>query len=415
VKVCIHRGTQEIGGTCIEIESEGKRLVLDLGLPLNADRTNPTAMLPKVRGFHEPDDSLLGIIISHPHMDHFGLAKHIPKQVPIIMGESAHSILKAADNFTDYGMNIDNPLFMVNGKVLEIGPFKITPFLVDHSAYDAYSVLIEAGGKRLLYSGDFRGHGRKARLFQELVKNPPKSIDVLLMEGTTVGGRESDPFLTEDELVSRFVEVFKSTEGMCLVWCSGQNIDRIVTVYKACKKAKRQFIVDMYTAEILRATKNDKFPQGHWSDIKVFLPHSQKNTIKRDKLFDISSSYKADRIYPESLPGTAPHSVMIFRESMFNELKEAGCLDKASLTYSLWGGYLEREQLKPFLSKLEQNKISLNQIHTSGHASVQDLKAFAQAINAKKLVPIHSFETDRFPAHFDNVELKRDGVWWETD
>ena len=34
MKACIHRGTKEIGGTCIEIESEGKRIILDVGLPL---------------------------------------------------------------------------------------------------------------------------------------------------------------------------------------------------------------------------------------------------------------------------------------------------------------------------------------------------------------------------------------------
>jgi ribonuclease J len=33
MRVCIHRGAHEIGGTCIEIEAQGKRLVLDIGPP----------------------------------------------------------------------------------------------------------------------------------------------------------------------------------------------------------------------------------------------------------------------------------------------------------------------------------------------------------------------------------------------
>lgn len=36
MRLRIHRGTREIGGTCIELESEGARILLDLGLPLNA-------------------------------------------------------------------------------------------------------------------------------------------------------------------------------------------------------------------------------------------------------------------------------------------------------------------------------------------------------------------------------------------
>ena len=66
MKVCIHRGTKEIGGTCVEIESHGKRIVLDVGLPLNV--ADPDQLpLPPVKGFDQPDPDLLGVVISHPH------------------------------------------------------------------------------------------------------------------------------------------------------------------------------------------------------------------------------------------------------------------------------------------------------------------------------------------------------------
>ena len=62
------------------------------------------------------------------------------------------------------------------------------------------------------------------------------------MEGTCVG-RKDQNFPTEDDLVPPFVDIFRQTTGMPLVWCSGQNIDRIVTVFKACRQAGRQFIL----------------------------------------------------------------------------------------------------------------------------------------------------------------------------
>jgi ribonuclease J len=34
MKFRIHRGAKEIGGNCIELSSEGKTLLLDLGMPL---------------------------------------------------------------------------------------------------------------------------------------------------------------------------------------------------------------------------------------------------------------------------------------------------------------------------------------------------------------------------------------------
>jgi mRNA degradation ribonuclease J1/J2 len=54
MRFCIHRGTQEIGGTCVEIESQGKRLVLDVGLPLD-DVAAATMDLHPVPGFDKPD------------------------------------------------------------------------------------------------------------------------------------------------------------------------------------------------------------------------------------------------------------------------------------------------------------------------------------------------------------------------
>ena len=96
MRVCIHRGTKEIGGTCVEIESRGARIVVDVGLPL--DVTNPDAIpLPPIHKSKTPDPSLLGVVISHPHQDHFGLAYKLPDQTLFLIGEAAQSILAAAN------------------------------------------------------------------------------------------------------------------------------------------------------------------------------------------------------------------------------------------------------------------------------------------------------------------------------
>ena len=100
---------------------------------------------------------------------------------------------------------------------------------------------------------------------------------------------------------------------------------------------------------------------------------------------------------------------------MLKDLEDSECLRHAGLAYSLWGGYLKMDSQKSFLKKLDQYQIPIKEIHTSGHASVSDLKNFANAMKAKKLVPIHSFETDQFPHLFSNVEIKQDGVWWAVN
>ena len=411
--VCIHRGTQEVGGTCIEIESAGKRIVLDVGLPLEAEDSKVS--LPHVKGFREHEPSLLAVVISHPHQDHYGLAKYLLPDTPMIMGAAAERILKAASVFTPVGVAFQRVRHLEHRVPLSIEPFTLTPFLNDHSAYDAYSLLIEADGQRVFYSGDLRGHGRKARIFQQILKNPPEDIDVLLMEGTTIGRvSAAKQFPAERELEACFLEQIRQTPGLVLVWASAQNIDRFVTMFKACKKSGRQLVIDMYTAEILRATGNPKLPLATWDGIKVFLLQSQKRQIIKNKLFPSAECYKATRIYPEQLAEQASQSVMLFRPSMSRDLEKAECLKGAHVIYSLWPGYLKRKEQHPFLEWLEHHDIPLTHCHTSGHASLSDLQAFAQAINPKMLVPIHSFETKRFKEFFNRVEQKEDGKWWEV-
>jgi len=413
MRICIHRGTQEVGGTCIEIESAGKRIVLDVGLPLEAEDSKVS--LPHVKGFREREPSLLAVVISHPHQDHYGLAKYLLPDTPMIMGAAAERILKAASLFTPAGVAFQRVHHLEHRIPLSVGPFTVTPFLNDHSAYDAYSLLIEADGQRLFYSGDLRGHGRKARIFQQFLKRPPTDIDVLLMEGTTIGRvGVAKQFPTERELEPRFIEQMRRAPGLALVWASAQNIDRLVTIFKACKRSGRQFVIDMYTAEILRVTGNPKLPQATWEGIKVFLPQSQKRQILKGKLFTLANRFKAARIYPEQLAEQASRLVMLFRPSMRRDLEKAACLKGARMIYSLWPGYLKRKEQRSFHEWLDSHHIPLTECHTSGHASISDLQAFAQAINPKMLVPIHSFETRRFKEFFDHVEQKEDGKWWEV-
>ena len=413
MRVCIHRGTREIGGTCVEIESQGKRIVLDIGLPLDAEPAD--VPLPPVAGFAKADPSLLGVVISHPHLDHYGLAHKLPPGTPILIGSAAERILKAASVFVPGDVHFDNVVHLQDRTPVTLGPFAITPFLMDHSAYDAYAVLVEADGRRLFYSGDLRAHGRKGKLFERLVAHPPENVDVLLMEGSTIGRTgEDNEYPTEAELEKRFEQLFAEANGLSLVWCSGQNIDRIVTIYRAARHVDKQLVVDMYTASVLRAIGNPKLPQPGFAGFRVFLPWTQKQTIRRKKVFDLAASFKTARIYPENLAGEAGESVMLFRPSMGKDLQEAECLAGARMIYSLWGGYLKEDRQQGFLTWLERHGIPMTHCHTSGHAPIKDLKRLAKAIAPRILVPIHSSEPGRFKEFFENVEAKEDGQWWSV-
>jgi len=55
MRILIHRGAEEIGGNCIQLEANGKSLLLDLGAPLSG-RLNGLEALPKIKGLRTGDN-----------------------------------------------------------------------------------------------------------------------------------------------------------------------------------------------------------------------------------------------------------------------------------------------------------------------------------------------------------------------
>ncbi|KRR23596.1 MBL fold metallo-hydrolase [Bradyrhizobium retamae] len=414
MRIRIHRGTREIGGTCIELESAGSRILLDLGLPLNATDLAST-LLPEVDGLDGGSADLLAIILSHGHRDHWGLVPKASRKIPLVMGKATESIMRAAADFVPDAIALNAARYLEHGKLIQIGPFAIVPRLVDHSGFDAYAIEIEAAGKRLFYSGDLRAHGRKAKMFEALVHTPPRAIDIMLMEGSSLGRLADDEsFPTEEALENIFVDRFKDTTGMALVACSAQNIDRVVTVYRAAKRTGRTLVVDAYAAEVLKATGYDNIPKpvAGWSNLAVFIPQRQRLHLKNNGIAPLVDSYREFRLWPEQLAQKASRAVMLFRPWMMRDLDQANALSGAKVFWSQWDGYLRAGSPgAALMADCESRGIPFETIHTSGHAGPGDLRRLAAAVAPKKLIPIHTFERDKFPSLFEKVVLANDGDW----
>ncbi len=423
MQVRIHRGAREIGGSCVEVASGGSRIVLDVGKPLWAgwDEFVP---LPEVPGLADGSDTgLAGVVISHPHLDHFGLIDQVHPKVPIVIGAEAQRMLAEAEFFSQAGAVIDADQFLADRVPVRLGAFTVTPFLADHSGYDSYSLLVEAGGRRLFYTGDFRGHGRKARLFEKLLGHPPAGIDVLLCEGTHVhpsgaadaaaapvthaARSEAD---VEESLTARMAD----TAGAVAVISSAQNIDRLVSVYRACRRAGRILVCDLYTASVVCAIGRATLPQPGFDGLRVYVPNAQRVRVKRSGQFDRMNLIRACRVFPEWLVEHAEKITLLQPQSAVAELEHAGVLAGGTVVWSLWPGYLEDAGGKRFQAGLAEAGVPFDVDHASGHASVRDLQRFAAALSPGVVVPIHTEGAHAYEGLFDRVAPHEDGEWWEV-
>ncbi len=332
------------------------------------------------------------------------------------MGAATERILKEAAFFTPVGLRRSPAEVLTDRKPLRIGAFEVTPFLVDHSAYDSYALLVRADGRSLLYSGDIRAHGRKSSTFGRLLARPPAPVDVLVLEGTTVGRGPGDVGLpkTEQEVEERCVGLFRETPGIALACYSPQNVDRMVSVYRAALRSGRNLVLDLYGASVAAATHRRSIPQADWERVRVYVPQAQRIRVKRAGEFKRVDDLGRSRIHADELSEHPEGWVMSFRTSMAGELERAGCLRGARATWMMWPGYLGGLSGEKTRRTFAEAGIELSVVHASGHARVEDLQRFARAIDADRVVPIHTEGPARFASLFERVTRHADGEWWQV-
>lgn len=78
-----------------------------------------------------------GVLLSHAHQDHYGLLGELPTSWPVYCGKAAESLIRLTSGI--FGKNPLQPFRNWESNFpFELGAFRITPFLTDHSAFDAY-------------------------------------------------------------------------------------------------------------------------------------------------------------------------------------------------------------------------------------------------------------------------------------
>ncbi len=420
----IHRGTKEIGGSCVEIWTESTRIVVDFGMPLvNPDKTQFDSrtiknlsveeligkeILPNIDGLYEKSDNT-ALVLSHAHQDHFGLIKYVNANCKIYLGKATQKLIEITRIFTNQDWEVLNSQHFESGKSFFIGDIEITPYLMDHSAFDAYAFLIKADGKTRFYSGDFRIHGRKTKAFDWFSYNIEKNVDFLLLEGTTIG-RIDKKFSTESEIETEFVDTFKASKGINLIYTSGQNIDRLVSIYRACKRTGKTLAIDFYIANVLKDLSEFgkiPYPSNNFPEIKVFFPYRLSRMISNKGNEKLLYRFKDYKITKEQICEQFDKTVMIVRPSMLKDLEYIKGLEDGIFIYSMWDGYKKEKSTKRFIDFLISKGMAQKQIHTSGHADRDTLKRMVEVLKPKNLIPIHTFEGDEYEDIFTGTKVLR--------
>lgn len=376
MKINVIRGSDQIGGSIVEVAAGSTRIILDVGSELGED----VPKAPPVDGLFEGEPRYDAVLISHYHGDHVGLLDQVLPGIPVYMGEKAHAVYEAQLAYRGVAPREGVRTFASN-ESFAIGDIRVVPFLCDHSAFDSYMFLLEADGAKALYTGDFRANGRKS--FDRLLSRLPEA-DVLITEGTTLSGSHAMA-KTEADLENEAVRIIKEAKGAPVFSnMASTNIDRIVTFFRAAKRTGRVFLEDAYTASITDAI-GGSIPNPAFPEVRVFLTRPTERDheiLQRFPDFKIGKAKIAQERF-----------VMMVRPSMsgyLEKLAEVMDFTGGIMFYGLWGGYKNDDYTRDFLKRMEDLGLRIVDLHTSGHADAKTIERLIEKVKPKEIVPVHT-------------------------
>lgn len=368
MKLCIHRGTHQIGGIAAEISTASTRILIDMGDELSLDPNFVSAPL-NIPGVTDGNGHCEAVLFTHYHGDHTGQMLRIRPEIPLYAGALAKDIMRLSSAHSwkkDEALckRIETIRTFSAGVPFLIGDIQITPFSIDHSAADSYMFLIEADGKRLLYTGDFRLHGVRGKTMDKILDRRIGKVDAIITEGTTVS-RTDGKTVTEWELQAR-VRNYLQQYKYVFVLCATTNLDRIFALARAVPRGK-YCICDDYQKTLVETVSK------HWNGISSFY--------EMPKL--LSFKYHPPARFAE-LGGL----MFVRANSKFEAIIRQYDPAQSILLYSMWDGYRTKpdSNIPEFLSLTG----TWAELHTSGHASPDDLRHVIEKADPEIVIPMHT-------------------------
>ena len=365
MKIIIHRGSHQIGGIAVEINTASTRIIIDMGDELTMDSSYTPKPL-NISGVTDKNGRCDAVLFTHYHGDHTGQLPNIRKDIPIFMGKLTKYILLATIQNAEHETinRIKSAEIFETGQKFSIGDITITPYVIDHSALDNYMFLIEAEGKRILNTGDFRTHGFRGKAIPVIMQNYIKDVDILITEGTNIS-RANNEIITEMQLQNKVKEYMKEYKYV-FAYTSSTNLERICGFAKAVPQGK-YFICDAYQYKLLDIIEDHL---GKFSD----LYRNIKKTIYGSNL--ITNFQERGFL------------MMVRDNSMFRKIIPLFDKEKSIILYSMWDGYRTRPEstIPEFLALSGKWEY----LHTSGHAYIEDIKEMVEIINPSYIIPIHT-------------------------
>ena len=192
---------------------------------------------------------VVGIVITHGHIDHIGaipfIVKQLGRNVPMYATSMAYELIamKQGEN----GEPLSSLERIQRNVPISIGThFQLQPFTVDHSIPDSCGMVIETPVGRFVHTGDWKFDNnplpyRPSTDYDLLESIGNRGVRALLSDSTNAHLAGSS--ISESDVIGSIEEIFRMSEHRIITATFSSIIDRVMLIIATAEKFDRKIVL----------------------------------------------------------------------------------------------------------------------------------------------------------------------------
>jgi ribonuclease J len=394
-------GLGEVGKNLMVYESDGEIVVVDAGLAFPRDEhLGVDLVLPDITYLRERSDRVRAVLLTHAHEDHVGALPYLMRelQVPEVWGTRL-TLGLLQSKLDEHGLSQATELREARPEdgAVEIGSFRAEFIRMAHSVPDTVAIVLEAGGLRILHTGDYKlDHTPVDGLRTDvgrLADVGNRGVDLMLGDSTNA---ERPGFTGSERLVGEaFRQIIPAREGRVLVASFASNVHRMQqAVDVAVETGRKVCIIGRSMRKNLNIARNLGYLEA--PEDTFIRPAELEELAPREAMVLCTGSQGepmsaltriAYRDHPAVTVERGDTVILSAKPVPGNELRVHDTINRLAKG----GAEVLHQEIAP--------------VHVSGHGNAEEIRTVLGLVRPKAVMPVHG-EFRMLAAH---AQLARDG------
>lgn len=379
-------GLEEIGRNMTVLEYDKSIIIVDMGFGFpEEDMPGIDFTIPNIEYLKDKRDWIKGVFITHAHYDHIGAIPYLIDKLgypPIYtMPLSRGIILKRQDDFSRMRKLHIETIDKNNFATINLGPFQIDPFHVNHNIPDAIGLAIQTPVGQVIHTGDFKFDfspvSDKPANIARIVQLASRGTTLLLSDST--GAESAGHSVSEKTIYENLEDVFERAKGRMIVSTFASLIGRLQQVIWLAEKYGRKVVVEGYS---MRSNVAIARELGYLTYHRhtVVSPEEAQKLPDENLLILCTGAQGEDR---------AVLFRIVNKEHRYWKIHQNDTVIFSSSVVP--GNERAVQNLKDSLYRQGARvyHYKMMDIHASGHAFQEDLKLMINLIQPKFFIPVH--------------------------